>query len=902
VRRDRLELEPEPDAVPRARRFVGGLLHAWELPQVAADVELAVTELVTNALLHAGPPVSVVVCANGSLRVAVHDPSPTPPIRAPASTEAMTGRGLALVSALSDRWGVERTERGKAVWCEFDLKPDRTTIPTGPEVLPADEVDAFLAGWDDLIPPPREPTYRVTLGDVPTSLLLAAKAHVDNVVRELTLVGAGAAAGDTAEMPAHLATVVESVVTGFAEARNAIKRQALEAASRGDERVRLTLTLPVSAADAGERYLAGLDDADAYARAARLLTLEAPPQHRVFRHWYVESLVTQLRHRAKGEPVEPPPTFEQYLLGEVDAIAAAHRATDRAARLQHIAASLAAPTSPLDVAEVVVAAAVTALGAQAGALLLAENGRITGLAGQVGYEPGMLERSLRPVDDPVGAPAAGDGTPDPADPAAPSPRLLPSELAAATGEAVWIESREERDARFPALSEREPLTVSLCVVPLTAAGRVRGVLRFNFAELRLFDAEEREFVHALAAQTAQALERAELYRSQARLADRLSRLQRATAALTATRKVEDVARVVVDHATGVLGAELGAICLLSEDGQELEVTAFHAPDPTLVARFQRFPVDADLPAAQAVRTGRPVVVNSVRDRDARYPSLATVAPRHEHTLVSLPLAVDEEILGVLNLSLPGPRAVDSDELGILAALADVCAQSLDRARALEEAQAANVKLAFLSDASAELAGSLDYRQTLSRVAQLAVPRLGDWCAVHLVERAGPGDRPAGAGGAVAPIPGEPPGTRVAPLAVAHVDPVQLELAVDLQARYPVPAEVAAVVRTGNSALYPVVTDEMINESAADPETRQLIGKLAFRSVLVVPLTAHGRVFGTIAMARSQASRPYTQDELRLAEDLARRAALAIDNAKLYEENVLRSRRETEGRAGDQTPA
>jgi hypothetical protein len=139
-------------------------------------------------------------------------------------------------------------------------------------------------------------------------------------------------------------------VNGFAEAREAIKRQVVAAVRRGERRTRLTLALPTSAAAAGEAYLAALDQVDAYARAARLLTLETPPQHKVFRRWYVESIVAQLRAAETGEPVGEPPSFEQRLLDELRVVVIAQRATDRAARLQRVTAALAGATSLEDVA------------------------------------------------------------------------------------------------------------------------------------------------------------------------------------------------------------------------------------------------------------------------------------------------------------------------------------------------------------------------------------------------------------------------------------------------------------------------------------------------------------------------------------------------------------------------
>src|SRR5205085_6222188 len=100
---------------------------------------------------------------------------------------------------------------------------------------------------------------------------------------------------------------------------------------------------------------------------------------------------------------------------------------------------------------------------------------------------------------------------------------LPAAVALRTGEAVWIESRKERDLQFPELLELEPDTVSVCAVPLDVQGRRLGALRFSFNEPRLFDEDERRFVLTMAAQAAQALDRSELQQQQI---DNSRRLQR----------------------------------------------------------------------------------------------------------------------------------------------------------------------------------------------------------------------------------------------------------------------------------------------------------------------------------------------------------------------------------------
>jgi serine phosphatase RsbU (regulator of sigma subunit) len=406
----------------------------------------------------------------------------------------MTGRGLRLVSAIACRWGVEPSAEGKVVWAE--LEPGHTAEPLSTSELLELWSDDLLA--DELEEAPSR--HPVTLGDVPTDLLLAAKTHVDNLVREFTLLSAGARSGQSSPVPPHLAPLIEDVVNRFAEPRQVIKRQALAAAGRQQTHVRLDLRLPVEAADAGEDYLRALDEADAYCRAARLLTLETPPQHRVFRQWYVGELVSQLRAAAAGRPPPPAQPFEQRLLRELDVVASASRATERAARLYEVAAALSRALTPAQVASAVLDAGVPALEASAGAVLVAdaEGLRVTGA---VGYPEAVVLRFLvQAIDDP-----------------------LPAATALRTGEPVWLESKDELDERFPELRDVEGDTVSVCALPLVVGARRLGVLRFSFDVARLFDEEERRFVLALAAQAAQALDRAQLEEQRANLGRRLQR-------------------------------------------------------------------------------------------------------------------------------------------------------------------------------------------------------------------------------------------------------------------------------------------------------------------------------------------------------------------------------------------
>lgn len=499
-------LTGEADAVSRARRWVTDCLAAAELDHVAGEAALVASELATNALLHGRQPVFLTLdCPPGRVRMEVKDANPAPPLRSSGAREGMTGRGLHVVEGIAADWGVEALPEGKSVWAELLTDSAEECIPV---VVSADP-EELLAAWDLEADPAEsareiQSVFTVRLGDVPTELLLSAKAHVEGLVREFALAASGARSGATPEVPPHLAELLETVVERFAEPRLAIKRQALAAADAGLDHVTLELNLPPSAADAGEEYLRALDQADNYCRAARLLTLESPPRHRVFRHWYVEELVSQLRRAAAGadpSTLTTHQTFEQRLLAEVDAVATAGRNAERTARLSSLAVALSSASSLKVVGEAILREGVAAMGASTGELLLSvDDPRI--------HVTRTIDRDGTVVDEFGSEPPGSE---------------RPVDMALRTGQPVWVESREEHDQRFPEFAAADPDTVSLCALPLALAERRLGALRLSFVGEHLFDNDERGFALALAAQTAQALDRALMYHQRVDAARKLQR-------------------------------------------------------------------------------------------------------------------------------------------------------------------------------------------------------------------------------------------------------------------------------------------------------------------------------------------------------------------------------------------
>lgn len=172
---------------------------------------------------------------------------------------------------------------------------------------------------------------------------------------------------------------------------------------------------------------------------------------------------------------------------------------------------------------------------------------------------------------------------------------------------------------------------------------------------------------------------------------------------------------------------------------------------------------------------------------------------------------------------------------------------------------------FLIEAEEILAASLDYEVTLKNVAKLAVPTIADWCAVDMLTPAGGIER----------------------LAVAHVDEKKVKWAYELQARYPARMDdaggVAQVLRSGQAQFVPVVTEAMLESATTDAEILDILRQIGFTSLIITPLIARGRILGALTLVSSESRRHFDENDLTLAEQLATRAALAVDNAVLFQE-------------------
>ncbi|MEX1039692.1 MAG: PAS domain S-box protein [Pirellulaceae bacterium] len=184
-------------------------------------------------------------------------------------------------------------------------------------------------------------------------------------------------------------------------------------------------------------------------------------------------------------------------------------------------------------------------------------------------------------------------------------------------------------------------------------------------------------------------------------------------------------------------------------------------------------------------------------------------------------------------------------------------------------------VSFLAEASRSLAGLIDYQSTLQVIAHLAVPNFADWCGIDVVDDAG----------------------QLQPLAVAHVDPMKVELATRLRREYPPNPEATIgaprVVRTGQPEMLSEIPPEFLEKAARDPEHLNLLRQLGLKSYMCVPLMIREQLFGVMTFVSAESSRRYTESNLGIAQDLAHRASIAIENARLYTDLKEADRRKDE---------
>ncbi|HET7542281.1 MAG TPA: ATP-binding protein [Polyangiaceae bacterium] len=401
-----------------------------------------------------------------------------------------------------------------------------------------------------------------------------------------------------------------------------------------------------------------------------------------------------------------------------------------------------------------------------------------------------------------------------------NPRVLAT---LATGVSVWAETEQEYAAIFPELALM-PATgrraKAFWSVPLVVEGRPVGLLGMGFFSEQRFSPADRRFAETFAKLCGQALLRA-VRRDRELVARRW---------LSTTLQSIGDAVIATDNA-GLVTFMNGVAERLTgwTDGE-----ARGRPLPEVFQIFSektREPVES--PVTKVLREG-------------------TVVGLANHTLLRTKQGAE--------IPIDDSGAPIRDESGVIYGVVLVF-------RDVTLEKRAEKRRAFLARAMETLASSLDYHITLTRVAELAVPELADWCTVDILQ----------------------PGARASQqLAVAHVDPKKVAFAREVGQRYPsdrdAPTGAPQVIRSGKSELYPEIPVELLESAARDAEHLRILRELKLESAMIVALRSEaGQTLGALTFIYADSGRRYGEDDLSFAEDFAHRAALAIENARAASE-------------------
>lgn len=335
----------------------------------------------------------------------------------------------------------------------------------------------------------------------------------------------------------------------------------------------------------------------------------------------------------------------------------------------------------------------------------------------------------------------------------------------------------------------------------------------------------------------------------------------ASSALLASPHASEVLRTIVELAQRFGSADAHAVWRMrSEDGVWTLASSAGLSEEYIQTGSGRYP-DSAMPPPN------PIAFEDI----SKEPQLANRREALSREGVKSMLAIPLQLHGAPTSSLVFywktlHRITESEiriasALGNLAATALATAELYDRELALRaEAQASEHRAAFLAEAGAVLASSLDYETTLRSVAKLAIPTFADWSAVDLYV-----------------------GGRLERVTVEHADPAKVQFAHEYREKYPSreddPSQVA--FRTGQPILIEHIPDELLVERIPDPEQLRMVRAMGLESFMIVPMVNRGRALGLLTFVSSKPGRRYAQADLDLAQELARRAATAIDNARLY---------------------
>jgi PAS domain S-box-containing protein len=353
---------------------------------------------------------------------------------------------------------------------------------------------------------------------------------------------------------------------------------------------------------------------------------------------------------------------------------------------------------------------------------------------------------------------------------------------------------------------------------------------------------------------------ADLERRHAEEVDRLRLLVEASATLLGSLRLEEVLPRVMALAKRTLAADAYAVWRRNRVSGRWSVARYDG----LSAEYVELATAAVVSNTADVSLAEPVVAEDIAGTEwLTQEHRAAHAQEGNRAFLAIALRHGEETLGTLTFYYREPHEFTESELSAAAALANLASAAITTTELYENQRQAAEERRIMAEASHVLASSLDVETTLANVANLIVPTFADWCTIDLAD--------------------EEVGLRR--LAVAHVDPAKVRLAEDLGREYPPDPDSqygpARVIETGESELVPEVTDELLVEATQrTPRLLEIIRELGLTSSMCVPMTTRERVVGAITFVAAESGRRYNASDLATAEDLARRGAVAIENAML----------------------
>ncbi|HEY1536446.1 MAG TPA: ATP-binding protein, partial [Polyangiaceae bacterium] len=343
----------------------------------------------------------------------------------------------------------------------------------------------------------------------------------------------------------------------------------------------------------------------------------------------------------------------------------------------------------------------------------------------------------------------------------------------------------------------------------------------------------------------------------------------------------EVAELVVEQGARQAGADICTLYAVDESGQCLDLLAQRGVAAEVLQKIAHISKTEGNPRVlETLSTGVSVWAENEREYDALFPEVARLraSGARAKAFWSVPLVVEGHPVGLLGMGFHHEQRFSPEDRRFVETFAKLCAQAVSRAvrrqREVSAEKRAEQRRAFLARAMETLVSSLDFNTTLTRVAELIVPELADWCTIDIMD---PGSQ------------------QRRQIAVAHHDPAKVEFAREVGLRYPpdLAAKTGApqVMRSGKSELYAEIPPALVEAAAVDPEHLRILQALKLESAMIVALrNAAGRSIGAITFIYADSGRHYSEDDLTFAEDFARRAALAIENARaLAEVEAARAR-------------